>query len=100
MSESARRIELVDTVPLLDLKAPYAPLRKDFDAAIREVCDSQCFVTGPKVAQLEEEVAAYGNTGYGIRVSSGTDAIPVYPELSDAQQRHVVDCIAGFSGSD
>jgi len=67
----------IDGVPLLDLKAQYAPLRDDIEAAIREVCDSQYFVMGPKVAELEAAVAAYSQTDFGIGVSSGTDALLV-----------------------
>jgi hypothetical protein len=40
-------------VPLLDLKGQYAPLRTEIEAAIREVCDAQRFVLGPRVAELE-----------------------------------------------
>ena len=64
-------------VPLLDLKGQYAPLRAEIEAAIREVCDSQRFVLGPHVGQLESEVAAYSQTRFGIGVSSGTDALLV-----------------------
>ena len=64
-------------VPLLDLKAQFAPLRDEIEAAIREVCDTQHFVMGPKVTELEERVAAYSQCGYGIGVSSGTDALLV-----------------------
>jgi dTDP-4-amino-4,6-dideoxygalactose transaminase len=64
-------------VPLLDLKAQYAPLRDEIEAAIREVCDSQYFVMGPKVTELEEKIAKYSHAGFGIGVSSGTDALLV-----------------------
>ena len=64
-------------VPLLDLKGQYAPLRAEIEAVIREVCDSQRFVLGPHVGQLESEVAAYSQTRFGIGVSSGTDALLV-----------------------
>ena len=38
-------------VPLLDLRAQYAPLRARIEQAIREVCDSQQFVLGPRVGR-------------------------------------------------
>jgi len=69
--------EPVSGVPLLDLKAQYAPLRDEVEAVIREVCDSQHFVMGPKVTALEEEIAAYSHARHGIGVSSGTDALLV-----------------------
>jgi len=62
-------------VPLLDLKGQYAPLRADIEAAIREVCDEQRFVLGPRVNELEVKVAEYSRTKHGLGVSSGTDAL-------------------------
>ena len=62
-------------VPLLDLKGQYAPLRAEIEAAIREVCDAQRFVLGPRVAELEANVAEYSQTKHGLGLSSGTDAL-------------------------
>jgi dTDP-4-amino-4,6-dideoxygalactose transaminase len=62
-------------VPLLDLRAQYAPLRAEIERSIREVCDSQQFVLGPRVVELEQRIAAYSRATYGIGVSSGTDAL-------------------------
>jgi len=62
-------------VPLLDLKGQYAPLRAEIENAIREVCDEQRFVLGPRVAELEAEVARYSQTSHGLGLSSGTDAL-------------------------
>jgi dTDP-4-amino-4,6-dideoxygalactose transaminase len=69
-------LERID-VPLLDLKAQYREIREPVRAAIDEVCDSQWFVMGPKVKELEERIAAYSNCSHGIGVSSGTDALLV-----------------------
>jgi dTDP-4-amino-4,6-dideoxygalactose transaminase len=46
-------------VPLLDLKAQYATIRSDIEAAIQRVCESQYFIMGPEVTALEEEIAAF-----------------------------------------
>jgi dTDP-4-amino-4,6-dideoxygalactose transaminase len=62
-------------VPLLDLKGQYRPLRAEIEAAIREVCDEQRFVLGPRVAELEAKVAEYSHTKHGLGLSSGTDAL-------------------------
>jgi len=62
-------------VPLLDLKGQYAPLRTEIEAAIREVCDEQRFVLGPRVAELEAKLAEYSQTKHGLGLSSGTDAL-------------------------
>lgn len=67
----------IDPVPLLDLKAQYAPIREEIRAAIDRVADAQHFILGPEVEALEHEVAAYSGCAYGIGVSSGTDALLV-----------------------
>ncbi len=62
-------------IPLLDLKAQYATIKGDIDAAIAEVLESQHFILGPKVEQCEKAIAAYSQCAYGIGVSSGSDAL-------------------------
>ena len=64
-------------VPLLDLKAQYAPLRNDILSAITKVCDSQYFVMGPEVEGLERELAEMLGVSHAVGVSSGTDALLV-----------------------
>ena len=39
--------------------------------------DSQAFILGPEVGKLEKEIAEYSQCGFGIGVSSGTDALLV-----------------------
>ena len=63
------------TVPLLDLKAQYAPLRESLLDAVTRVCDSQRFIGGPEVEGLERELAAHLRTPHAIGMSSGTDAL-------------------------
>src|SRR5437016_1575705 len=62
-------------VPLLDLKAQYATIRAEVEAAIAEVMESQNFILGPKVEQCEKAIAQYSNRSYAVGVSSGTDAL-------------------------
>lgn len=64
-------------IPLLDLKAQYAPIREEIRAAMDRVADVQRFIGGPEVEALEQEVAAYSGCRFGIGVSSGTDALLV-----------------------
>lgn len=64
-------------VPLLDLKAHHEPLHQEIMAALEQTFRSQAFILGPEVGKLEERVAAYCQTTYGIGVSSGTDALLV-----------------------
>jgi dTDP-4-amino-4,6-dideoxygalactose transaminase len=67
----------IQSVPLLDLKAQYAPIREEIRAAMDRVADSQYFIGGPEVEGLEREVAAYSQCQFGIGVTSGTDALIV-----------------------
>jgi dTDP-4-amino-4,6-dideoxygalactose transaminase len=62
-------------VPLLDLHPQITALREEILQAVTEVIDSTQYILGPKVAKLEEEIAAYCGAGAGIGVSSGTDAL-------------------------
>jgi dTDP-4-amino-4,6-dideoxygalactose transaminase len=65
------------TIPLLDLSVQHTPIQAELKAAIERVLSSQAFILGPDVAKLEERIAAYSQTRYGIGVSSGTDALLV-----------------------
>ena len=62
-------------VPLLDLKAQWATIREAALAAVTEVLDSQVCIGGPKVAELEQKIAAISDCKYAVGVSSGTDAL-------------------------
>ena len=64
-------------VPLLDLKAQFNGIEQEIRTAIDRVLESQCFILGPEVEALEEELAAHLGATYGIGVSSGTDALLV-----------------------
>lgn len=64
-------------VPFLDLKAQYGAIRTEVRHALDRVIESQHFILGPEVEALEEEVAAYSQCGFGVGVSSGTDALLV-----------------------
>ncbi len=63
------------TVPLLDLRAQYATIKREIDEAIRGVLKSQRFILGPEVASLEEEIASYCDARFAIGCASGSDAI-------------------------
>src|SRR5205807_4678716 len=62
-------------VPLLDLKAQYAAIKGEVEAAIAKVFESQHFILGPKVEQCEKAIAAYSKCSHAIGVSSGSDAL-------------------------
>jgi dTDP-4-amino-4,6-dideoxygalactose transaminase len=63
------------SVPLLDLKAQFAPLRRQIEEAIAEVVESQAFILGEQVERLEIEVARYTGARYAVGCASGTDAL-------------------------
>src|ERR1041384_5487447 len=62
-------------VPLLDLKEQNQALRPEIEAAIGRVLDSNGFILGSEVAELEKELAAYCGTKFAIGFASGSDAI-------------------------
>ncbi|KJS30922.1 MAG: Pleiotropic regulatory protein [Desulfatitalea sp. BRH_c12] len=62
-------------VALLDLKAQYQTIREEIRACIDEICDSQMFILGPQVEQMEADIARYCQTGHAVGVSSGSDAL-------------------------
>ena len=62
-------------VPLLDLRAQYAPLKPAIMSVFEEISDSQRFILGPKVEEFEKEMAAYCHTAGAVGVSSGSDAL-------------------------
>jgi len=62
-------------VPLLDLTQQYAPIAAKVQSAIARVCQSQQFILGAEVRELELRLARYTGCEQGIGVSSGTDAL-------------------------
>jgi dTDP-3-amino-3,4,6-trideoxy-alpha-D-glucose transaminase len=65
----------VRPIPLVDVKAQYAPLLPRIREAIDAVLESGEFVLGPNVAAFEAEAAAYLGTREAIGVANGTDAL-------------------------
>lgn len=59
----------------IDLKAQYAALKTDIDAAIQQVLDHGQYIMGPEVAQLEAALAKRVGVGHCVTVSSGTEAL-------------------------
>ena len=61
--------------PFLDLKAEYATMKGDIRAAVDKVLESQQFIMGPEVKQLEAKIAAFIGCGFAIACASGSDAL-------------------------
>ncbi|NLE77936.1 MAG: DegT/DnrJ/EryC1/StrS aminotransferase family protein, partial [Chloroflexi bacterium] len=62
-------------IPVLDLKAQYAALKGEMDAAVAQVLAGGQFILGPQVSALEQEMAAYCQAQFAWGVASGTDAL-------------------------
>ena len=62
-------------IPFVDLKAQYASIKPEVDAAIQDVLNSCQFTLGAEVAEFEMEFAAYSGGIRGIGVNSGTSAL-------------------------
>ncbi len=62
-------------IPFLDLTRQYKLMKNEIDEALRRVVASGRYIGGEEIQKLEEEIAHYCGTGYGVSVSSGTDAL-------------------------
>ena len=62
-------------VAMLDLRAEFALFADEIRAAVNSVFESQQFINGPAVAELESALAERVGVQYAIGVSSGTDAL-------------------------
>ncbi|HSS02354.1 MAG TPA: DegT/DnrJ/EryC1/StrS family aminotransferase [Kofleriaceae bacterium] len=62
-------------VPLFDMGAELAEVRRDVDAAIARVLDSGVLIGGPEVSAFERELAEAMRARHAIGTSSGSDAL-------------------------
>lgn len=62
-------------VPLLDLKPQYNSLKKELDEALLRVAESQRFILGPEVEEMEKNFSDFLKCEYALGISSGTDAL-------------------------
>jgi len=68
----------VPRIPLVDVKAQYAPLIPELKRAFAEVLESgTTFILGPNVKAFEREAAEYLGVQQTIGVANGTDAIVI-----------------------
>jgi dTDP-4-amino-4,6-dideoxygalactose transaminase len=68
-------MEVAVRVPLLDLRAQYASIKDEVLGGVEEVLTSQVCIGGPRVAELEQQVARLCGCRFAVGVSSGTDAL-------------------------
>jgi dTDP-4-amino-4,6-dideoxygalactose transaminase len=62
-------------IPLVDVRAQYAPLQEELERRIGTVLRSGRFILGPEVKAFEEEAAAYLGVRETVGVGNGTDAL-------------------------
>ena len=62
-------------VPFLNIAAQTAGLKSELQLAIAQALDQAHFILGPNVQALEQAVATFTGTSYGIGVNSGSDAL-------------------------
>jgi dTDP-4-amino-4,6-dideoxygalactose transaminase len=62
-------------IPFVDLKAQYAGIKDEVNAAIQHVLDTCQFTLGSEVAAFEQEFSSYCNAQHGIGVNTGTSAL-------------------------
>ena len=66
---------LVQRIPLIDVKAQYAPLVPELQERFAAVLESGRFIFGPEVEAFEHEAAAFLGVPHAIGVANGTDAL-------------------------
>jgi len=66
---------LTAPIPLVDLKAQYAAIRSEIDAAIARVLHNTSFILGSEVAAFEKAFAAHVGAHDAAGVASGTAAL-------------------------
>ena len=62
-------------VPMVDLKAQYARIRGEVDAAMTRVMAAAQFIGGEECRLLEQEFARYCGAAHACGVANGTDAL-------------------------
>jgi dTDP-4-amino-4,6-dideoxygalactose transaminase len=65
----------METVPYLDLRAQYRPLRGEVLMALEEICESTSFVQGPATSEFEAKFAEYCGVEHCVSLNSGTSAL-------------------------
>ena len=81
-------------IPLVDVKAQYAPLVPELKERFAEVLESGRFIFGPEVEAFEREAAAYLDVPHAIGVGNGTDALVLALEAMGVGRGDEVICPA------
>src|SRR5215216_4312201 len=65
----------METIPYLDLRAQYRPLRSEVLSALEDICESTSFAQGPATLDFETKFAAYCGVDHCVSLNSGTSAL-------------------------
>ena len=79
-------------IPLIDVKAQYAPLIPELKERFAAILDSGRFIFGPEVEAFEREAAAYLDVPHAIGVANGTDALVLALEAMGVKRGDEVIC--------
>ena len=79
-------------IPLVDVKAQYAPLIPELKQRFAEALESGRFIFGPEVEAFEREAAAYLDVPHAIGVANGTDALVLALEAMGIGRHDEVIC--------
>jgi dTDP-4-amino-4,6-dideoxygalactose transaminase len=72
-------------IPLVDLKAQYAAIQPEIDAAIQRVIGNTSFILGKEVAEFEANFATFCRVKHCVGLDSGTAALHLALLLSDVK---------------
>jgi dTDP-4-amino-4,6-dideoxygalactose transaminase len=81
-------------IPLVDVKAQYAPYIPELQERFAAVLDSGRFIFGPEVEAFEREAAGYLGVPHAIGVANGTDALVLALEAMGIGRGDEVICPA------
>jgi dTDP-4-amino-4,6-dideoxygalactose transaminase len=81
-------------IPLVDVKAQYAPFIPELQERFTEVLESGRFIFGPEVEAFEREAAAYLGVPHAVGVANGTDALVLSLEAMGVGRGDEVVCPA------
>lgn len=65
------------SIPLVNLKKQYAPLKEEIFSGIEKVLDGMMLFLGENVQSLENEFVQYCGANFGVGVSDGTSALHI-----------------------
>src|SRR5271168_1735816 len=65
------------SIPLVDLKAQYAAIGAEIEAAVQAALRGTQYILGPEVEVFEQEFARFCQTKFAFGVSNGLDALRI-----------------------